>query len=231
MYLLLLVEISSQGRRFLFTKTSANFLGKSFRISPRKKKEVAAGCRSCAVLWDCTHWASEHAECQLSQVVRAHVREQMLSRCPGAGVAIALINGVAHGMFLAVQRVPSFLPAECRSVFPAERGSVLLAWSSTRFPFQAQSPEHGFSTVQCYNERLAKHLPDSTLLLLYSSCSPSLDDILAWFVCWFDTTVEQIVAVYHSASKQKAWDHFTKAQRKNISVWCKQAEVGNFLLC
>ncbi|KAL6040010.1 hypothetical protein STEG23_015576, partial [Scotinomys teguina] len=36
--------------------------------------------------------------------------------------------------------------------------------------------------------------------------------------------VEQIVAVYHSASKQKAWDHFTKAQRKNISVWCKQAE-------
>ncbi|PKU32281.1 ecto-nox disulfide-thiol exchanger 2 [Limosa lapponica baueri] len=38
--------------------------------------------------------------------------------------------------------------------------------------------------------------------------------------------VEQIVAVYHSASKQKAWDHFTKAQRKNISVWCKQAEVA-----
>ncbi|XP_017744575.1 PREDICTED: ecto-NOX disulfide-thiol exchanger 2-like, partial [Rhinopithecus bieti] len=37
-------------------------------------------------------------------------------------------------------------------------------------------------------------------------------------------SVEQIVAVYHSASKQKAWDHFTKAQRKNISVWCKQAE-------
>ncbi|XP_075752771.1 ecto-NOX disulfide-thiol exchanger 2 isoform X3 [Pelodiscus sinensis] len=35
---------------------------------------------------------------------------------------------------------------------------------------------------------------------------------------------EQIVAVYRSASKQKAWDHFTKAQRKNISVWCKQAE-------
>uniref|UniRef100_A0ACB8FYK5 Ecto-NOX disulfide-thiol exchanger 2 n=1 Tax=Sphaerodactylus townsendi TaxID=933632 RepID=A0ACB8FYK5_9SAUR len=44
------------------------------------------------------------------------------------------------------------------------------------------------------------------------------------FACRFETTVEQIVAVYHSASKQKAWDHFTKAQRKNISVWCKQAE-------
>ncbi|XP_061454253.1 ecto-NOX disulfide-thiol exchanger 2 isoform X2 [Rhineura floridana] len=44
----------------------------------------------------------------------------------------------------------------------------------------------------------------------------ALSGILAQF--------EQIVAVYHSASKQKAWDHFTKAQRKNITVWCKQAE-------
>lgn len=67
---------------------------------------------------------------------------------------------------------------------------------------------------------------------LYFSLSlfPSLDVDLARSDCWFDAAVEQIVAVYHSASKQKAWDHFTKAQRKNISVWCKQAEVGNFLL-
>ncbi|XP_069070278.1 ecto-NOX disulfide-thiol exchanger 2 isoform X9 [Pleurodeles waltl] len=35
---------------------------------------------------------------------------------------------------------------------------------------------------------------------------------------------EQIVAVYNSSTKQKAWDHFTKAQRKNISIWSKQAE-------
>ncbi|XP_038603913.1 ecto-NOX disulfide-thiol exchanger 2 isoform X2 [Tachyglossus aculeatus] len=35
---------------------------------------------------------------------------------------------------------------------------------------------------------------------------------------------EQIVAVYRSAFKQKAWDHFTKAQRKNIRMWFKQAE-------
>lgn len=68
------------------------------------------------------------------------------------------------------------------------------------------------------------------LLFVFSSLLPSLDDTLAWFNCWSDAAVEQIVAVYHSASKQKAWDHFTKAQRKNISVWCKQAEVGNFLL-
>ncbi|TRY81297.1 hypothetical protein DNTS_012130 [Danionella cerebrum] len=37
-------------------------------------------------------------------------------------------------------------------------------------------------------------------------------------------TVEQIVSVFHAASKQKAWDHFSKAQRKNLDMWRKQAE-------
>ncbi|XP_047675479.1 ecto-NOX disulfide-thiol exchanger 2 isoform X5 [Tachysurus fulvidraco] len=35
---------------------------------------------------------------------------------------------------------------------------------------------------------------------------------------------EQIVSVFHAASKQKAWDHFSKAQRKNLDMWRKQAE-------
>ncbi|XP_042196545.1 ecto-NOX disulfide-thiol exchanger 2 isoform X2 [Callorhinchus milii] len=35
---------------------------------------------------------------------------------------------------------------------------------------------------------------------------------------------EQIVSVFHSASKQKAWDHFSKAQRKNLHMWRNQAE-------
>ncbi|CAG13468.1 unnamed protein product, partial [Tetraodon nigroviridis] len=38
------------------------------------------------------------------------------------------------------------------------------------------------------------------------------------------TTVEQIVSVFQAASKQKAWDHFSKAQRKNLDMWRKQAE-------
>lgn len=42
-------------------------------------------------------------------------------------------------------------------------------------------------------------------------------------------TVEQIVSVFHASSKQKAWDHFSKAQRKNLDMWRKQAEVGVFI--
>ncbi|KAF0027009.1 hypothetical protein F2P81_021746 [Scophthalmus maximus] len=37
-------------------------------------------------------------------------------------------------------------------------------------------------------------------------------------------TVEQINAVFTAATRQKAWDHFSKAQRKNIDIWRKQCE-------
>ncbi|XP_068571574.1 LOW QUALITY PROTEIN: ecto-NOX disulfide-thiol exchanger 2-like [Cebidichthys violaceus] len=37
---------------------------------------------------------------------------------------------------------------------------------------------------------------------------------------------EEIVSVFNAASKQKAWDHFSKAQRKNLDMWRTQVEVG-----
>ena len=42
----------------------------------------------------------------------------------------------------------------------------------------------------------------------------------------FSLKVEQIEKVFAIASKQKAWDHFSKAQRKNLDMWRKQAQVG-----
>ncbi|XP_007442991.1 ecto-NOX disulfide-thiol exchanger 1-like, partial [Python bivittatus] len=38
------------------------------------------------------------------------------------------------------------------------------------------------------------------------------------------TKVEQIVAVFNASTRQKAWDHFSKAQRKNIDIWRKHSE-------
>ncbi|CAH1782176.1 unnamed protein product [Owenia fusiformis] len=35
---------------------------------------------------------------------------------------------------------------------------------------------------------------------------------------------EQIDSVFITACKQKAWDHFSKAQRKNLDAWAKQAK-------
>ncbi|KAK9401640.1 ecto-NOX disulfide-thiol exchanger 1 [Crotalus adamanteus] len=42
------------------------------------------------------------------------------------------------------------------------------------------------------------------------------------------TQFEQIVAVFNASIRQKAWDHFSKAQRKNIDIWRKHSEVGEF---
>ncbi|XP_023253912.1 ecto-NOX disulfide-thiol exchanger 2-like [Seriola lalandi dorsalis] len=59
------------------------------------------------------------------------------------------------------------------------------------------------------------HLPSVFLsLCLWMISGPSLHP----------ATVEQIVSVFQAASKQKAWDHFSKAQRKNLDMWHKQAE-------
>ncbi|XP_061735560.1 ecto-NOX disulfide-thiol exchanger 1 [Nerophis ophidion] len=38
------------------------------------------------------------------------------------------------------------------------------------------------------------------------------------------TQFEQISAVFAAACRQKAWDHFSKAQRKNLDIWRKQCE-------
>lgn len=38
-------------------------------------------------------------------------------------------------------------------------------------------------------------------------------------------SVGQIERVFVAAGHQKVWDHFTKAQRRNIEMWKKQAEV------
>ncbi|XP_030056399.1 ecto-NOX disulfide-thiol exchanger 1 isoform X2 [Microcaecilia unicolor] len=35
---------------------------------------------------------------------------------------------------------------------------------------------------------------------------------------------EQIMAVFNASARQKAWDHFSKAQRKNIEIWRKHCE-------
>lgn len=42
------------------------------------------------------------------------------------------------------------------------------------------------------------------------------------------STVSQIERVFTAASHKKVWDHFTKAQRKNIEMWKKQSSVCNY---
>lgn len=38
--------------------------------------------------------------------------------------------------------------------------------------------------------------------------------------------VDQVDKVFAAALKQKCWDHFSKAQRKTIDTWYKNAKVS-----
>uniref|UniRef100_A0A670JZW1 RRM domain-containing protein n=1 Tax=Podarcis muralis TaxID=64176 RepID=A0A670JZW1_PODMU len=101
-----------------------------------------------------------------------------------------------------------------------EAVQTLLAWIE-RGEVNRRTANNFYSMIQSVNSHIRrltneKAVHEKEMEEAKEKFKLALAGILAQF--------EQIVAVYHSASKQKAWDHFTKAQRKNISVWCKQAE-------
>uniref|UniRef100_A0A3B4WYD8 Ecto-NOX disulfide-thiol exchanger 2 n=1 Tax=Seriola lalandi dorsalis TaxID=1841481 RepID=A0A3B4WYD8_SERLL len=81
-------------------------------------------------------------------------------------------------------------------------------------------------------DRLRPPSPPPILTPLSHSSAPShLPSVFLSLCLWMisgpslhPATVEQIVSVFQAASKQKAWDHFSKAQRKNLDMWHKQAE-------
>ncbi|XP_048370733.1 ecto-NOX disulfide-thiol exchanger 2 isoform X2 [Sphaerodactylus townsendi] len=102
----------------------------------------------------------------------------------------------------------------------SEAAQTLLTWIE-RGEVNRRSANNFYSMIQSVNSHIRrltneKAAHEKDMEEAKEKFKFALSGILAQF--------EQIVAVYHSASKQKAWDHFTKAQRKNISVWCKQAE-------
>lgn len=50
-----------------------------------------------------------------------------------------------------------------------------------------------------------------------------------YYYCYYfplhSNSVNQIEKVFNAASHKKVWDHFSKAQRKNIDAWKKQSLV------
>nr|BAE21951.1 unnamed protein product [Mus musculus] len=97
---------------------------------------------------------------------------------------------------------------------------TLLTWIE-RGEVNRRSANHFYSMIQSANSHVRRLVNEkATHEKEMEEAKEKFKQALSGILIQF----EQIVAVYHSASKQKAWDHFTKAQRKNISVWCKQAE-------
>ncbi|XP_041067362.1 ecto-NOX disulfide-thiol exchanger 1 isoform X1 [Carcharodon carcharias] len=105
------------------------------------------------------------------------------------------------------------------SKFP-EAISVLLAWFE-RGEVTRRSANNFYSMIQSANSHSRRLMSEK------AAHEQEMEDAKERFknaLARILTGFEQIVAVFKAASKQKVWDHFSKAQRKNIDIWRKQAE-------
>ncbi|XP_046886006.1 ecto-NOX disulfide-thiol exchanger 2-like isoform X1 [Hypomesus transpacificus] len=102
----------------------------------------------------------------------------------------------------------------------AEAVRVLVTWVE-RGEVNRRNANNFYSMIQLSNSHIRRLMTEKAahekeMEEAKDKFKTALAGILAQF--------EQIVSVFHAASKQKAWDHFSKAQRKNLDVWRKQAE-------
>ncbi|XP_052010792.1 ecto-NOX disulfide-thiol exchanger 2-like isoform X4 [Xyrauchen texanus] len=105
------------------------------------------------------------------------------------------------------------------SKFP-EAVRVLLTWVE-RGEVNRRNANNFYSMVQSSNSHIRRLMNEKAahekeMEEAKEKFKNALSGILVQF--------EQIVSVFHASSKQKAWDHFSKAQRKNLDMWRKQAE-------
>ncbi|KAJ7401558.1 Ecto-NOX disulfide-thiol exchanger 1 [Pitangus sulphuratus] len=102
----------------------------------------------------------------------------------------------------------------------SEAITVLLTWIE-RGEVNRRSANQFYSMVQSANSHVRRLMNEKAaheqeMEQAKESFKNALTGILTQF--------EQIVAVFNASTRQKAWDHFSKAQRKNIDIWRKHSE-------
>uniref|UniRef100_A0A3B4T9E3 Ecto-NOX disulfide-thiol exchanger 1 n=1 Tax=Seriola dumerili TaxID=41447 RepID=A0A3B4T9E3_SERDU len=101
-----------------------------------------------------------------------------------------------------------------------EATAVLFTWID-RGEVNRRTANHFYSMIQSANSHVRRLMSekaqhDEEMERAKEAFKNALLAILTQF--------EQITAVFTAATRQKAWDHFSKAQRKNIDIWRKQCE-------
>ncbi|XP_053253263.1 ecto-NOX disulfide-thiol exchanger 1 isoform X3 [Podarcis raffonei] len=102
----------------------------------------------------------------------------------------------------------------------SEAITVLLTWIE-RGEVNRRTANQFYSMVQSANSHIRRLMNEKAtheqeMELAKENFKNALTGILTQF--------EQIVAVFNASTRQKAWDHFSKAQRKNIDIWRKHSE-------
>ncbi|KAM9850868.1 ecto-NOX disulfide-thiol exchanger 1 [Aulostomus maculatus] len=102
----------------------------------------------------------------------------------------------------------------------SEATAVLFTWID-RGEVNRRTANHFYSMIQSANSHVRRLMSEKAqheeeMERAKEAFKSALLAILTQF--------EQISAVFTAATRQKAWDHFSKAQRKNIDIWRKQCE-------
>ncbi|XP_068186241.1 ecto-NOX disulfide-thiol exchanger 1 isoform X2 [Antennarius striatus] len=98
--------------------------------------------------------------------------------------------------------------------------AVLLTWID-RGEVNRRTANHFYSMIQSANSHIRRLMAEKAqheeeMERAKETFKSALMAILTQF--------EQITTVFSATTRQKAWDHFSKAQRKNIDMWRKQCE-------
>ncbi|XP_070769046.1 ecto-NOX disulfide-thiol exchanger 2 isoform X2 [Enoplosus armatus] len=102
----------------------------------------------------------------------------------------------------------------------AEAVRVLLTWLE-RGEVNRRNANNFYSMIQSSNGHIRRLTSEKSQ---HEKEMEEAKDKFKTALAGIVTQFEQIVSVFQAASKQKAWDHFSKAQRKNLDMWRKQAE-------
>lgn len=98
--------------------------------------------------------------------------------------------------------------------------SVLLTWIE-RGEVNRRTANQFYSMVQSTNSHVRRLINEKAT---HEETMEQAKEIYKTELLGILTQFEQIVAVFNASSRQKAWDHFSKAQRKNIDIWRKHCE-------
>ncbi|XP_068592547.1 ecto-NOX disulfide-thiol exchanger 1 isoform X1 [Cebidichthys violaceus] len=101
-----------------------------------------------------------------------------------------------------------------------EATAVLFTWID-RGEVNRRTANHFYSMIQSANSHVRRLMSEKAQ---HEEEMERAKEIFKNALLAILNQFEQISAVFTAATRQKAWDHFSKAQRKNIDIWRKQCE-------
>ncbi|XP_069576205.1 ecto-NOX disulfide-thiol exchanger 1 isoform X1 [Brachyistius frenatus] len=102
----------------------------------------------------------------------------------------------------------------------SEATAVLFTWID-RGEVNRRSANHFYSMIQSANSHVRRLMSEKAQ---HEEEMEHAKEVFKNALLAILMQFEQITAVFTAATRQKAWDHFSKAQRKNIDIWRKQCE-------